>query len=99
MNDFEDIIGDKQEQPLSQNENDEIELEQWKTLIGEIVKGNVIPVIGPDILIDRIHTSYLWLSLQAAYAMFPIRTRQTMRVKRRNLMKNWKCMPKRLSLS
>ena len=53
MNDFEDIIGDEQEQPLSQNENNEIELEQWKTLIGEIVKGNVIPVIGPDILIDR----------------------------------------------
>lgn len=53
MSDLEDLIGDEQEQQSSQTENEEIESEQWKTLIGEIVKGNVIPVIGPDILIDR----------------------------------------------
>lgn len=53
MSDLEDLIGDEQELQSSQIENEEIESEQWKTLIGEIVKGNVIPVIGPDILIDR----------------------------------------------
>lgn len=66
MNDFEDLIGDEQEQPLSQNENDEIELEQWKTLIGEIVKGNVIPVIGPDILIDRTQNPHQLLGAKLA---------------------------------
>jgi len=53
MNDLDDFLDDDLEVASSQNENDEIESKQWKTLIGEIVKGNVIPVIGPDILIER----------------------------------------------
>lgn len=53
MIDLDDFLDDDLEVSSSQSENDEIESKQWKTLIDEIVKGNVIPVIGPDILIER----------------------------------------------